>query len=132
MMSRRSTSSSTSKMRVTAAPGAKAHPRNGGIILSFRPITVRAQASVRVPLTARLSLSSIKPSASLPYLDFLMLRIFQQHGAQFLDRLSDCLGLDDFDSLDVIGFVQEKAAVNVHETTLGLLRVGESGHARMR
>jgi len=53
-----------------------------------------------------------------------MLRIFQQHGAQFLDCLSDCLRLDDFDSLDVIGFVQEKAAVNVHETTLGLLRVG--------
>lgn len=37
-----------------------------------------------------------------------MLRIFQQHGAQFLDRLSDCLGLDDFDSLDVIGLVQKK------------------------
>ena len=53
-----------------------------------------------------------------------MLRIFQQHGTQFLNRLSDCLGLDDFDSLDVIGFVQEKAAVNVHETTLDLLRVG--------
>ena len=52
-----------------------------------------------------------------------MLRIFQQHGAQFLDRLSDCLGLKDFDSLDVIGLVQKKAAVSVHENTIILFPI---------
>ena len=37
-----------------------------------------------------------------------------QHDARLIDHVADRVGFDDFGSLDVIAFVEEKAAINVH------------------
>src|SRR5216683_7178335 len=56
----------------------------------------------------------IEPSPALPYLDGSVLRPFSQHGARLIDHLAERGGFNDFGSLDVTAFVQEKAAINVH------------------
>jgi hypothetical protein len=57
----------------------------------------------------------IELSRSLPNLESSVLRPLSQHDARPFNRLADRVGLDNFGSLDVIAFIQEEAAVNVHE-----------------
>ena len=55
-----------------------------------------------------------EPSPALPYLNGSVLRPLSQHDARLIDRRADRVGFDDFGSLDLAAFVQEKAAIDVH------------------
>ena len=59
-------------------------------------------------------LAPVELSRSLPNLNGSVLRPLSQHYLRLMDRFLDAIGFDDLTRLDVIGFVQEEAAVNVH------------------
>src|SRR5260370_32982194 len=83
--------------------------RNG--IVSF---SARDKSAIFGPIRSRRTVRSAEPSRAVPYLDGSVLRSFLQHDARLIDHVADRVSFDDFGSLDVIAFVEEKAAVNVH------------------
>jgi hypothetical protein len=88
--------------------------RKNGIV----SLIARARSAIFGLNRSRRFLHPVDPSPALPYLDGLVLRPFSQHDPRHVDRLADRVGFDDFGSPDVIVFVQEKAAVNVHGATV--------------
>ncbi len=84
--------------------------RKNGIV-SF---SARDNSANLDPIRSRRTVRPAEPSRAVPYLDGSVLRSFLQHDARLIDHVADRIGFDDFGSLDVIAFVQEKAAVNVH------------------
>jgi hypothetical protein len=78
--------------------------------------SARDKSGIFGPIGSRTFIRPVKPSRSLPYLDGLVLRVFSQLEMHRIDHLADRFGFDDFDSLDVIDFIQEKASINVHSS----------------
>jgi len=84
--------------------------RKNGIV----SLIARDKSAIFGPIRSRRFIPPIQPSPALPYLDGSVLRPFSQHGARLVDHLAERGGFNDFGSLDVTAFVQEKASVNVH------------------
>src|SRR5712692_3817014 len=107
MIRRRSaTSGAASAMRRISIAAMR---RNG--IVSF---SARDKSAIFGPVRSRRTVRPAEPSRAVPYLDGSVLRSFLQHDARLIDHVADRVGLDDFGSFDVIAFVQEKAAINLH------------------
>src|SRR5882724_10418249 len=76
--------------------------------------SIRDNSAIFGALRLRRFIPPIQPLPTLPYLDRSVLRPFLQHDARLIDHFAERVGFDDFGSLDVTAFVQEKASVNVH------------------
>jgi len=97
--------------------GEKTVERNQ-LALAFNWKTIQpTRPSAVLPLSLLNPISAIKPSCTLPNLDPPMLRSCPHHGLYLRDHVIDRVGFYDFSSFDVVCFVQEKAAVNVHGAT---------------
>jgi len=79
--------------------------RKNGIV-SF---SARDNSAIFGPIRSRRFIPPKQPSPALPYLDGSVLGPFPQHDARLINHLAERVGFDDFGSLDVTAFVQEKS-----------------------